>query len=599
MMKAMRKMTRSILWIVIAAFVGTIVFAWGMQFTSKKAKQGVIAVINGKDIPYQSFQYLYDQKMRDAEKKSDEVTDQVAKDLRDQAWSEMVDQTLLAQEVKNRGIVITNKELYEFMKRFPPKEIMESEGFQTNGKFDYNKYLQALTDPRVPWGQIEGLIRNQLMVGKLQERVISMIRINDQEVYRKYLDDNQKTRVNYIFVPATEFPASGIKLDQSEIQKYYDENKDKFYMVERAILRFVEFPKTPSMEDEEKAKSRLLEVRDLALKGEDFDTLAREYSEDPASKKNGGDLGWLKKGSIRQPFDQVIFNLKPGEISEPVKSEYNWYLIKLLEKKKTKGVEEAHASQIVLRIMPSEETLNRIKNQVDEFALQAKKTGLDKAAAEEKLQVKESGMFVKGSFIPNLGMSQEANKFAFENKPGKTSDPIDAQLLYYVVELKERKPAGIAPLSDAEPFVEKFLLNKKQYESAYQKGTKIYEEIKKGKDFKKAAEENSEKVMDSGEFYRSSIVSGVGNIPEFTGTAFALNEKGQVSPPVELTTGTYILQLISKSAVNDSLYQANSDSLKVDLLRRKQYDFYTQWFDNLKKNAKIQDFRDQYYKETY
>ena len=245
MMKTMRKMTHSILWIVIAAFVGTIVFAWGMQFTSKKAKQGVIAVINGKDIPYQSFQYLYDQKMRDAEKKYDEVTDQVAKDLRDQAWSEMVDQTLLAQEVKNRGIVITNKELYEFMKRFPPKEIMESEGFQTNGKFDYNKYLQALTDPRVPWGQIEGLIRNQLMVAKLQERVISMIRINDQEVYRKYLDDNQKTRVNYIFVPLAEFPATAIKLDQSEIQKYYDENKDKFKMAERAILRFVEFPKAP------------------------------------------------------------------------------------------------------------------------------------------------------------------------------------------------------------------------------------------------------------------------------------------------------------------------------------------------------------------
>ncbi len=334
MMKTMRKMTRSILWIVIAAFVGTIVFAWGMQFTSKKAKQGVIAVINGKDIPYQSFQYLYDQKMRDAEKKSDEVTDQVAKDLRDQAWSELVDQTLLAQEVKNRGIVITNKELYEFMKRFPPKEIMESEGFQTNGKFDYNKYLQALTDPRVPWGQIEGLIRNQLMVAKLQERVISMIRINDQEVYRKYLDDNQKTRVNYIFVPLTEFPATAIKLDQSEIQKYYDENKDKFKMAERAILRFVEFPKAPSKEDEEKVKSRLLEIRDLALKGEDFDTLAREYSEDPASKKNGGDLGWLKKGSIKQPFDEVIFNLKPGELSEPVKLEYNWYLIKLLGEEK-------------------------------------------------------------------------------------------------------------------------------------------------------------------------------------------------------------------------------------------------------------------------
>jgi len=599
MMKTMRKMTRSILWIVIAAFVGTIVFAWGMEFTSRKSKQGVIAVINGKDIPYQSFQYLYEQKLRDAEKKSDEVTDQVAKDLRDQAWSELVDQTLLAQEVKKKWIVITNKELYEFMKRFPPKEIMESEGFQTNGKFDYNKYLQALTDPRVPWGQIEGLIRNQLMVGKLQESIIGSIRINDQEVYRKYVNDNQKVRVNYIFVPTTEFPASGIKLDQSEIQKYYDENKDKFKMTERAILRFVEFPKAPSKEDEEKTKSRLVEIRDLALKGEDFAGLAKEYSEDQATKKNGGDLGWFRKGSMKKSFDEVAFTLKPGEISEPVKTEYSFYLIKLLDKRKTKEGEEIHASHIALKVAPSEVTFNKIKSRIDEFLLKARKMGFDKAAAEEKLDVKESGMFIKGSFIPDLGFSAEANKFAFENKPGKISDPIESQVFYYVVQVKERKPAGIPPLSDAEPFVKQALLNKKQYELAYQKGTKIYEEIKKGKDFKKAAEENNEKVMDSGEFYRSSYVSGVGQIPEFAGTAFALNEKGQVCSPVELTTGTYILQLVSKSAVNDSLYQTQSDSLKVNLLRRKQYDFYTQWFDNLKKNAKIQDFRDQYYKETY
>ncbi|HVP36085.1 MAG TPA: peptidylprolyl isomerase [Terriglobales bacterium] len=599
MMKAMRKMTRSILWIVIAAFVGTIVFAWGMQFTSKKAKQGVIAVINGRDVPYQSFEYLYDQKMKDAEKKYDEVTDQVAKDLRDQAFSELVDQTLLAQEVKNRKLVITNKELYEFLKRFPPKELMESEAFQTNGKFDYNKYLQALVDPRVPWGQIEDMIRSQLLTGKLQERVIGMVRINDQEVYKKYLDDNQKVRVNYVFIPSSEFPAAGIKLDQSEIQKYYDQNKDKFNMSERAVLRFVEFFKAPSKEDEESTRSRLLDIRNLALKGEAFDSLAREYSEDPTTKKNGGDLGWLKKGSIKQPFDQIIASLKPGEISEPVKSEYNWYLIKLLERKKTKGVEEEHANQIVLRIMPSEATLSRIKNQADELALQARKIGLDKAAAEQKLQVKESGMFVKGSFIPNLGAVPEANKFAFENKPGKTSDLIEAQFFYYVVELKDRKPAGIAPFSDAEPFAKQALMSQKQWELAFQKGTKIYNEIKNGKDFKKAAEENNEKVMDPGEFYRSSYVTGVGQIPEFTGTAFALNEKGQLSNPIELTTGTYILQLISKSSVNDSLFQANSDSLKVDLLRKKQYDFYTQWFDNLKKTAKIQDFRDQYYKETY
>ncbi|MDP2959922.1 MAG: peptidylprolyl isomerase, partial [candidate division Zixibacteria bacterium] len=369
MMKTMRNMTRSIIWIVIAAFVGTIVFAWGMQFTSRKSKEGVIAVVNGKDIPVQSFQYLYENKLKEAEKKEEEVTDQVAKNLRDQTWTELVDQTLLSQEVKKRGIVVTNKELYEFMKRFPPREIMESEIFQTNGQFDYNKYRQALADQRVPWGQIEDYVRSQLLIAKLQETIIGAVRINDQEVYRKYVDDTQRARVNFIFIPAKEFSTSEIQISPTETEKYFKENSDKFKMEERAAIRFAVLPKNPSKDDEEKTRARILEIRDLITKGEDFAEMAKEYSEDPTTRKNGGDLGWLKKGATQKPFDEALFALKPGEISEPVKTEQGWHLIKVLEKKKTKGEKELHASHIFLKIEPSEETLTEIKNKIDEFVL--------------------------------------------------------------------------------------------------------------------------------------------------------------------------------------------------------------------------------------
>ncbi len=598
MMKTMRKMTRSILWIVIAAFVGTIVFAWGMQFTSRGSKQGVIAIVNGKDIPVQSFQYLYENKLKEAEKKEAEVTDQVAKNLRDQTWTELVDQTLLSQEVKKRDIVVTNKELYEFMKRFPPREIMESEVFQTNGQFDYNKYRQALADQRIPWGQIEDYVRSQLLTAKLQETIIGAVRINDQEVYRKYVDDTQKARVNYIFIPAKEFSTSEIQISPAEIERYFKENSDKFKMEERTAIRFVVLPKNPSKDDEEKTRARILEIRDLITRGDDFAEMAKEYSEDPTTRKNGGDLGWLKKGTTQKPFDEALFTLKPGEISEPVKTEQGWHLIKVLEKKKTKGEEEYHASHILLKIEPSEETLNKIKNQIDEFVLKARKIGFDIAASDEKLPVKESGLFVKGSFISQLGLSEEVNQFVFENKPGKISDPIESQFSYYVVQIKERKPAGIPSLSEAEPLVKNELLNQKLEELAYQKGMRIYEEIRKGKDFKKVAEESKEKVMDSGEFTRNSSIPGIGREPEFNGSAFALSQN-QVSSPVKTTQGAYLLQLVSKSTVIDSTFQVHSDSLKLELLRKKQSDFYTQWFENLKKSVKIEDFRNQYYKETF
>ncbi len=599
MMKKMRSMTKSILWIVIAAFVGTIVFAWGMQFTSRKSKQGMIAVINGKDIPIQSFQIIYEQKLKDAEKGQEEVTEEATKKLRDQTWSDIVDQTLLSQEVEKRGLSVTNKELYEFMKRFPPREIMGSEIFQTDGKFDYNKYLQALSDPRIPWGQVEGYVRGQLLVAKLQESIIGAVRINDEEVYEKYVYDTQRARVNYTFISVEEFPPSGIEISPAEIKKYFNENKENFKMVERAAIKLVEFPKTPSKEDEEKVRAQLQEIREEILKGEDFAEMAEEYSEDPNTKDKGGDLGWLKRGSLREPMDEVVFSLKPGEVSEPVRSEYSLHLIKVLEKRKTKGTEEVHASHIVLKIEPSEKTLAEVKDRAEEFALKAKKTGFDKAAEEEGLEPKESGMFVKGSFIPNLGMSKEANLFAFENKAGKISAPIETNLFYYVVQVKERKPAGIPSLGEAEPFAKEALLAQRRYELAYDKGMKIFKEIKEGKDFVAVTKKYGEKVEDSGEFTRESYVPGIGQQPEFIGTAFALDRSNPISSPVKLTNGTYLLQLLSKSAVNDSLFQAERDSLALNLLRKKQSDFYTQWFENLKKKAKIEDFRDQYYRETF
>lgn len=599
MMKKMRSMTKSILWIVIAAFVGTIVFAWGMQFTARKSKEGMIAVINGKDIPVQHFQIIYEQKLKDAEKGEGEITEESTKKLRDQTWTDIVDQTLLSQEVEKRGINVTNKELYEFMKRFPPREIMGSEVFQTDGKFDYNKYLQALSDPRIPWGQVEGYVRGQLLIAKLQESIIGAVRINDEEVYRKYVYDTQRARVNYIFIPIEEFPPSEIEIRPAEIEKFFKENKESFKMVERAVLKFVEFPRIPSEDDEEKARAQLQEIREEILKGEDFAEMAEEYSEDPNTKYKGGDLGWLKKGSLREPMENAIFSLKPGEVSEPVRSEYSMHLIKVLEKRKTQGTEEVHASHIVLRIQPSEKTLAELKGRAEEFIRQAKKVGFDKAAEEEGLEAKESGMFVKGSFIPNLGMSKEANLFAFENKAGKISAPIETDVFFYVVQVKERKPAGIPSLEDAEPFAKDALLTQKRYELAYDKGAKIYKEIQEGKDFNAVAKKYEEKVMDSGEFTRDSYIPVVGQQPEFIGTAFALDKNNPISSPVKLNKGTYLLQLLSKSEVNDSLFQAEKDSLSLNLLRKKQSDFYTQWFENLKKEAKIEDFRDQYYRETF
>jgi len=137
MMKAMRKLTKQILWIVIAAFVGTIIFAWGMEFSAKKQKRGILASINGQNIHLTTFQYLYDQALRETEETQGRVDDQTAYQIREEVWNQMVKEYLLQQEVERRGITVTDAELLDYLKRFPPREIMQSPSFLTpEGEFD-------------------------------------------------------------------------------------------------------------------------------------------------------------------------------------------------------------------------------------------------------------------------------------------------------------------------------------------------------------------------------------------------------------------------------------------------------------------------------
>jgi peptidyl-prolyl cis-trans isomerase D len=123
MMKLMRQLTKHILWIVIVAFVGTIIFAWGMEFTSKKQRKGVLASVNGEEIELYTFQYLYDQALRQTEKEQGDVDEQTAYQIREEVWNQLVNEMLLNQEVKKRGIEITDAELYEYLRRYPPKEL--------------------------------------------------------------------------------------------------------------------------------------------------------------------------------------------------------------------------------------------------------------------------------------------------------------------------------------------------------------------------------------------------------------------------------------------------------------------------------------------
>jgi len=599
MMKLMRKLTKQILWIVIAAFVGTIIFAWGMEFSSRTKKAGVIASINGEDIQVVTFQQFYDQTLRQTEKEKGDVDEQTAYQLREEVWNTMVNQMLLDQEVKKRGIQVTDMELYEYLRRFPPKELQEAPAFQTkDGKFDYQKYLQALSDPRVPWKQVEDFVRPNLQLAKLQQSIVTLVRVTNEETKEFYRDENEKMKVKYLLVPSYQFQSESIPVSDKEIETYYLEHKDQFKTDQSANLSYVFFEKKASQSDEEESKKKLMEIKNDILQGDDFAELAKDYSEDKTSAENGGDLGWFGKGMMVPAFEQAAFSLKPGEVSDPVKTEFGWHLIKVTDRRTEGEKEEVKASHILLKTTPSEETITQIKETADAFIEKLNKSNFSKAAEELKLPVSETGWFVKGGSIRGVGTNSQVNDFALENDVGKTSDAIETAKGFYVFQVKTKRPAGIAPLEAIKPAIKQELAKNKADSLAYEKAEKIFAQIRAGKSLKDAAEQNSATYAEPAEFSRSSPIPEIGAIPEFIGKAFSLTQANQISSPVKTNLGAFIIQLVSRSEPNDSLFTAIKDSLAYVALQKKQSQVYQDWFSQIRKQAEIKDYRSEYYRES-
>jgi peptidyl-prolyl cis-trans isomerase D len=596
MMKAMRQMTKSIMWIVLAAFVGTIVFAWGMQFSAKKSKKfGIIGSINGKDIDLTTFQRSYQENLRKVSQDyKEEITDDLAKRIRDNTWENFIFEKLIAEEIEKRGIKITNQEVYEYLKRFPPEEIKQSEIFQTEGQFDYQKYVRALADPRIPWGQLEAIVRPQLKIAKLQELLGGMNRISEQELKKYWIDENQKVKIRYNFISVNQFSPQMITVTSDEMRDFYDKNLDLFKFEKKAQLEYVRFPIKPSSQDEEKVKAEALEIKEFLDEGEDFVDLAEEYSQDEGSASQGGDLGWFGKGDMVEPFEEAAFSLEKGQISDPVKTRFGWHLIKVFDRKKEEGQEKIKASHILLKVKPSEETIESIKSDAEYFAERARKQGFSQIAQEDSQKVSQTSLFQEKDFISDLmGANKQAKEFAFKNKVNQISDPVETNRAFYVFHLIKKLPPGTQSYEEVKDVLTQKVRAEKQKELAFQMAGEIQKEAFNQNNLEKAAKKFNQEVKVTEEFTRNSYLPQFA--PEVIGAAFALTPQHKISPPIKTDKGAYVLELVSKSDIDETAFESVKDSLKVDFLDKKRIDTFQLWYAHLKEKADIESYLEEYY----
>ena len=595
---------KTVLWVVVVAFVATMIFVWGADLQgvgcSQGAPQGQQWV--GK-VGHQGLSLVdYDRRLRQAISQlaqGREAGQVISEDERlrvaDQVFEQMVNEQLFEMEVSRLKLTPSDAEVGDIL-QFDPPEILLQQFRDAQGNFDRDAYELALNNPNVDWTPFEQYVRANLPAERLQQMLISSVHVGEGDVRHEYERRFRKMTVLYAGQAWREVKLANDTPTDEVLRAWFDEHKDNFKVEERYRIDAVRLSREPSAADADYVRSRLDALRqEIVAGGKPFAQMAKEWSQDLANAELGGDLGWFGKGRMDPAFEAAAFALAAGQVSQPVRSAFGYHLIQVDDKRKQAGADEVSARHILLRVEPSYATLDSLNSLADSLYTKAEASGsLGDAARALGLTPISPPPFSKRESIAGLGFNSALKAKVEHIKAGTISKVFQARDADYLVQLLEILPAGTADFASKRDEVLRAWREAEQRGIARQKATALKTAIDSGRGLREAATVMGLTPVQSEPFSRRDYVPGVGREGAFQIAAFLLNP-GQVSGVIEAQEGAYVLQVLEKPESDKGSWLTESKSIRERLLASAQQRYFVSWMTALKERFPVEDYRDRFY----
>lgn len=554
-----------------------------------------VAKVNGQEILYTQFQQAVSQEAeQQREQRGRSLNQDEMRQLENRVYDEMVTNVLLEQEYARRNITASPQEIREYANFQPPEPIMRSPELQTEGRFDPEKYRRYLNSAAARQSglrlYLENYARNEIRRQKLFDQIATGTYITDDRLWRAWQDQRDTAQVTFVALSPDRIPDDNVSVSDDELSRYLKEHEKDLIRTGRAVVSIVAMPRVLVAADTLAARQKALQLRDEILKGAKFEDIARSESSDTASGAEGGDLGKGVKGRFVAPFENAAYALKVGEISQPVKTDFGFHLIRV-DSRKGDTIALHH---ILIPIQLRDEAATQLDRRADTLAkIGANKlqpAAFDEAAralglSVHKIEVAEGQpAMLDGAYIPDI------SAWAFRGvKPGETSDLIDAPTGYYLARLDTIEHGGTPTMESAKPELRARVLRQKKLDLLVAEGQALAQAAAKST-LESAAQAKGLTAIKSVPFTRTSQVPGIGRFNEAVGAAFAL-PVGVVSAPIKTEDNVVVLRVDQRKLTDRAAFDAQKDQQRaslMDLLRRKRIqDFVV----NLRAAAKIDDNR--------
>jgi peptidyl-prolyl cis-trans isomerase D len=595
MMRQMRDNMKAIMLITAIAFVGLMVFGWGMDITGRSsaaATGGELGRVNGEPITYEewnlAYRNLYEQQQQRQPGQS--LSAAVVRQLEEAAWEQMVTQKLISQELRRRDIEVTESELRQAARYAPPPEFQSNPMFQTNGQFDPEKYAAFLASPQVDdqmLMQLEAYYREIIPRSKLFYEVTSGTYIPDSELWRMYRDARETATIRFVAIdPHQVVSDAAVTVSEREIKSYYDEHRDDFKRPASARIRYVTVSRAPAAADSARALQRAQQVRQAALTN--FEQAARTESADSASRVQGGALGKVRRGVTVPAFERAVFSLPLNQVSEPVLSQFGYHIIKVTSRTE----QEADASHILIPIELAQEAEERLLDYADSLETMGENMPLTEVARAMNLRVRDGEIDDAAPFLAPVGQADDAAQWAFRENPeiGEVSPVFETPSAYYMAELVSRTEEGIPELKQVASEIERRLKAEKKVDLAKPRARAVVDRIRGGQSLDAAASAERLGVQSAGPFTRLEFVPALGRANAAVGTAFGM-KPGQVSDVVVAEGMLFVIQLQNKQEADRAQFEAQKAQLREQATPAMAEERWNRFITALRDDAEIVDNR--------
>ncbi len=588
MLQAMRdKVMGGLGWFIIGLIIITFaLFGLGSYLQDKS--QAYAAVVNDVEISNREFQQAYQQQRAQMEKMMGDAFNPALIDegmLKRRALNTLIEKQLLFQAAQAENMLISDQLLAARIHAIP--------ALQIDGKFSEQRYKDILArQGKVPAGFEMGL-RQDMQVEQLLAGLTQTVFVTRAGLERSYRLQKQKRDFSYLLV-ASEPLRKNVEVSDDQVEAYYTEHKEEFIMPERVRLAYLRLSGEELGSDLEIEKDKLLdyyEERKQALltqeqrrashiliqvpadadektvnaakekagnvlkqirAGADFAELARQYSDDPGSSAQGGDLGFFARGAMVPEFEDTVFSQQPGDVSEPVKTQFGFHIIKLdeirgseipeldqvraelIDELKQREADDLYYEQLELLIDMSYENPDSLDAAAEVLGKEVKTT--DWIAADGGSGIAEYPKVLAAAFSDDV------------LEAGNNSEPIEVgNNNAIVVRVEEREAAHPEPLEAVRESIIETLKQKLAAEQATEEGKALLQKLEQGASLEQLNDRDyisfhkAEGVGRSASDYNPEIVREVFGMPRPAGGS--TRDKG-----FRLSNGDYaIVQLTGVS----------------------------------------------------